>query len=60
MEVRLGRTPEEQSLASGNTAYLQAQVVVERQKRKIGEMENQIRTLEMDNVMWRTRFMGAQ
>lgn len=60
MEVRLRRTPEEQSLASVNTAYLQAQLVVERQIRKIAEMENQIRTLEMDNATLRIRFMDAQ
>jgi hypothetical protein len=59
MEV-LSRTSEENLLASGNTTYLWSQLTIERQQRKIGELENQIRSLEMDVVMWRTRFTSTQ
>ena len=60
LELRLSRVSEQQLLASGNAAYLQSQIVIERQRRKINEMENQIRIQEMDLVMWKTRFATAQ
>jgi hypothetical protein len=60
LEHRLGNTSEDQFLASGNTAYLQSQLVVERQRQKITEMENQIRMLEIELVVWKTRFTSAQ
>ena len=60
MELRLSRASDEQLLASGNAAYLQSQLIVECQRRKIGELEIQIRTLEMDNMMWKTQFTSTQ
>jgi hypothetical protein len=60
LELRLSRVSEEELLASGNSAYLQSQLTVERQRRKIGELENQVRVLEMDIMMWKTRFTSAQ
>ena len=60
LELRLSCVSEQQLLASGNAAYLQSQIVIERQRRKINEMENQIRIQEMDLVMWKTRFATAQ
>lgn len=60
LELQLSRVSDEQLLASGNSAHLQAQLTIERQRRKIGEMENQIHALEMDAMMWKTRFTSAQ
>ena len=60
MELILSRASEEQLMASGNSAYLRSQLTVERQQRKINDLETQIRALEMDMVMWRTRFTNTQ
>lgn len=60
MEQLLSRVSEEQLLASGNSTYLQSQLTIERQRRKISELEVQIRAQEMDIVMWRTRFTNTQ
>ena len=56
----LSRASEENLLDSGNSIYLRSQLTIERQQRKISEQENQIRSLEMDVVMWRTRFTNTQ
>ena len=55
-ELCINRISEEQFLASRNTPYLQAQLVVECQKQKIVEMKNHIQMLDMNVVMWKTRF----
>lgn len=60
LELRLSRATEEQLMASGNTVYLQSQLVIERQRRKIMELENHIRTLELDVVIWKTRHTSTQ
>ncbi len=60
LELRVGHASEEQLLASGNAVYLQSQLIIERQRRKITEMENQIRMLEMDVVIWKTRHTSMQ
>ncbi len=60
LDLQLSRASEDQLLASGNVAHLQSQLVVERQRRKIGEMENRIRLLETDLVMWKTRCTSIQ
>jgi len=60
MDLWLSRASDEQLLASGNASYLQSQFLIERQRQKISELENQIRVLEMDLVMWRTRSTSAQ
>jgi hypothetical protein len=60
MELILSRASEEQLMASGNSTYLRSQLTVERQQRKINDLETQIRALEMDMVMWRTRFTNTQ
>lgn len=44
----------------GNTAYLQAQLLVERQQRKIADLERQIHDQQMDIVTWKTRFINTQ
>jgi hypothetical protein len=60
LELRLSRISADQLLSSGNSAYLQSQLVIERQQRKILEMENQIRVLEKDLVEWKTRGASAE
>ena len=60
MELVLSRASEEKLLASGNSAYLRSQLTIERQQRRINDLEAQIRALEMDVVMWRTRFTNTQ
>lgn len=55
-ELCINRISEEQFLASRNNPYLQAQLVVECQKQKIVEMKNHIQMLDMNVVMWKTRF----
>ena len=60
LDLQLSRASEDQLLASGNVAHLQSQLVVKHQRRKIGEMENRIRLLEMDLVMWKTRCTSIQ
>jgi len=60
LELRVGHASEEQLLASGNAVYLQSQLIIERQRRKITEMENQIRMLEMDVVIWKTQHTSMQ
>ena len=60
LELQLSRVSDEQLLASGNSAHLQAQLVIERQRRKIGELEIQVRGLELDVTMWKTRYTSAQ
>ncbi len=47
-------------MANGNAAHLQSQIVIEHQRQKIGNMENQIRVLEMDIVIWKTQFTSVQ
>lgn len=59
-ELFLSRVSEEQLLASGNSTYLQAQLVIERQRRKISELEMQIRAQEMEIVTWKARFTNTQ
>jgi hypothetical protein len=60
LELQLSRMSDEQLLASGNAAYLQSQLVVERQRQKISELENHNRLLEVDLVMWKARFTSIQ
>jgi hypothetical protein len=60
MELLLSHVSEEKLLASGNSAYLQSQLTIEHQRRKIDDLEIQIRAQEMDIVMWETRFMNTQ
>lgn len=60
MELLLSHVSEEKLLASGNSAYLQSQLTIERQRRKIDDLEIQIRAQEMDIVMWKTRFTNTQ
>jgi len=60
LELRLSRATDEQLMASGNTVYLQSQLVIECQRWKIMELENQIRTLELDVVIWKTRHTSTQ
>jgi hypothetical protein len=62
MELR-PRVSEEQlmaNVANGSAAHLQSQMVIEHQRQKIGDMETQIWVLEMEIVMWKTRFTTAQ
>jgi hypothetical protein len=60
MELRFSQISADQLLSSGNSAYLQAQLVIERQQRRIGEMDNQIRGLEKELVEWKTRGTTAE
>jgi hypothetical protein len=60
LELQLSRASEDQLLASGNVAHLQSQLVAERQRRKISDMEIHIRALEADIVMWKTRCTTVQ
>jgi hypothetical protein len=60
IELLLSRVSDKQLLASGNSAYLQAQLTIERQRRRISEMEIQIRAHEMDVMTWKTRFTNTQ
>ena len=60
LELRLSRPPEEHMPISSNATNIQYQLVVERQRRKISDMETHIRALEMDIVIWKTRFTTAQ
>jgi hypothetical protein len=60
MELWPHHVSEEQMMANASAAHLQSQMVIERQRWKIGNMETQIRVLEMDIVMWKTRFTSAQ
>jgi len=60
LDLWLSCVSDEELLASGNTAYLQSQLVVERQQWKIGKMDNQIRGLETEVTMWKTQFMSTQ
>jgi hypothetical protein len=60
LELRLSRVSADQLLSSGNSAYLQAQLIIERQQRRIGEMENQIRGLDKELVEWKTRGTTAE
>ena len=62
LELQLSRVSEEQLVASGNSAHtnVHAQLTIECQQRRISKMEYQIRGLEVDIVMWRTRFTSAQ
>ena len=60
LELQLGRISEEQLLASGNAVYLRSQLVLERQRRKITELENHIQMLETQVVIWKTRHTSTQ
>jgi len=60
VELVLSHVSEEQLLASGNSAYLQSQLTIERQRRKISDLEIQIQAQEMDILMWKTRFTNTQ
>jgi hypothetical protein len=60
LELQLSRIPGDQLLSSGNSAYLHSQLLVERQQRKIGEMETQIRELEKELIEWRARGTTAE
>lgn len=59
-ELQRNRLPDEQRLAAGNAPFLQSQLILERQKQKINEMENHIRVLEIDVMTWKARFTTAQ
>ena len=60
LELRISRVSTDQLLSSGNSAYLQSQLLVERQQWRIGELENQIQGLEKELVEWKTRSSTAE
>lgn len=60
LKLWLSCVSEEQLMASGNIIYLQSQFVIEHQRQKITEMENQIQMLEMDIVVWKTQHTSTQ
>jgi hypothetical protein len=60
LDLQISRVSEDQLMASGNTVYLQSQLLIERQRRKIDELESQIRMLELDIIMWKTRYTSTQ
>lgn len=60
LELRISRVSADQLLSSSNSAYLQLQLLVERQQRRIGELENQIQGLEKELVEWKTRSSTAK
>ena len=59
-DIRLTHASEGHLLANSNTTYLQYHIIIKRQKWKIGKMENQIRALEVDTVIWKTWYTTAQ
>ena len=60
LEIRISRVSADQLLSSSNSAYLQLQLLVERQQRRIGELENQIQGLEKELVEWKARSSTAE
>ena len=60
LDLQISRVSEDQLMASGNTVYLQSQLLIECQRRKIDELESQIRMLELDIMMWKTRYTSTQ
>jgi hypothetical protein len=60
LELQLSRVSADQLLSIGNSAYLQSQLVIEHQQRRIGELDNQIQGLEKELVEWKTRGMTAE
>ena len=60
LELRLSRISGDQLISSGNSAYLHVQLIIERQQRRIGEMENQKRELEKELIEWKTRGATAE
>jgi len=60
VELQPSCVSEDQLMANGNAAHLQSQIVIEHQRQKISDMENQIWVLEMDIVIWKTQFTSVQ
>lgn len=60
VDLAPSRVSADKLMASGNSAYLLSQLTIERQQRRISELEANTRTLEMEMVTWRTRFTSTQ
>jgi hypothetical protein len=60
LKLQLSWVSADQLLSSGNSAFLQSQLIIEHQQRRIGEMKNQIQGLKKDLVEWKTHGVTAE